>query len=59
LAAEIRSRFPKAMVDLVASGGGRFEVSCNGKAIFQKSRLGRHPERGEILKLLAPFDVAS
>jgi predicted Rdx family selenoprotein len=46
-------------VDLVASGGGRFEVSCNGTAIFQKSRLGRHPERGEIVRLLAPFETTA
>ena len=34
------------------SSGGRFEVSRDGVPIFQKSKLGRHAERGEVVRLL-------
>jgi len=52
LAAEIRGRFPDATVTLVPSKGGRFEVSRDGVPVFQKSKLGRHAEPGEVLRLL-------
>ena len=35
------------------SGGGRFEVLKDGRAIFEKSKLGRHADPGEILALIA------
>jgi predicted Rdx family selenoprotein len=53
LAAEIREKFPSAEIEMIPSGGGRFEVVRDGVAIFQKSKLGRHAKPGEILKLLA------
>jgi len=34
------------------SGGGRFEVTLDGAAIFEKSKLGRHAQPGEILRLI-------
>ena len=37
---------------LVASGGGVFEVSVDGKLIFSKRSLGRFPETREILQLI-------
>jgi hypothetical protein len=52
LAAEIRGRYPDAQVELIPSSGGRFEVVRDGVAIFQKSKLRRHAEPGEVLKLL-------
>jgi predicted Rdx family selenoprotein len=52
LAAEIRQCFPDADVQLVPSGGGRFEVTRDGLPVFQKSKLGRHARPGEIIKLL-------
>jgi selenoprotein W-related protein len=52
LAAELAERFPDAEIDLIASGGGRFEVSKDGVPIFRKSKLGRHAEPGEVLRLL-------
>jgi selenoprotein W-related protein len=52
LAAEIRQRFPDATVNLIPSKGGRFEVMRDGVPIFEKSRLGRHAQPGEVLKLL-------
>jgi hypothetical protein len=34
------------------SGGGRFEVSLDGVPIFEKSKLGRHAQPGEVLRLI-------
>ena len=34
------------------SGGGRFEVTLDGTPIFEKSKLGRHAQPGEVLRLL-------
>jgi len=52
LAAELQQHFPDAKVDLIPGSGGRFEVSKDGSPIFQKSKLGRHAESGEIVSLL-------
>jgi selT/selW/selH-like putative selenoprotein len=35
-------------VELVTSGGGVFEVDCDGERVFSKQELGRFPEEGEI-----------
>jgi len=53
LAAEIRGKYPDAQIELIPSSGGRFEVTRDGKAIFEKSKLGRHAKPGEILRLLS------
>jgi hypothetical protein len=37
---------------MVPSSGGRFEVSVEGKPVFQKSVTRRHAAPGEIVKLL-------
>lgn len=34
------------------SGGGRFEVVLDGNPIFEKSKLGRHAQPGEVLRLI-------
>ena len=34
------------------SKGGRFEVTADGKTVFEKSKLARHAKPGEIVKLL-------
>jgi selT/selW/selH-like putative selenoprotein len=52
LAAELEEQFPEAKVELREGSGGRFEVSRDGSPIFQKSKLGRHAEPGEIVRLL-------
>jgi predicted Rdx family selenoprotein len=52
LAAEIREAIPGAEIQLKPSGGGRFEVSRDGRPVFQKSKLGRHAKAGEIVDLL-------
>jgi selenoprotein W-related protein len=38
--------------ELVASGGGVFEVTVDGKLIFSKKSLDRFPEDGEVLGLI-------
>jgi predicted Rdx family selenoprotein len=52
LAAEIGEHFPDAEVQLVPSSGGRFEVSKDGRPVFEKSKLSRHAQPGEIIRLL-------
>jgi selT/selW/selH-like putative selenoprotein len=52
LAAELRERFPEANIELAPSRGGRFEVTLDGDAIFEKSKLGRHAKTGEIVGLI-------
>jgi selenoprotein W-related protein len=53
LAAELRERFPDTQVELIPSGGGRFEVALDGAAIFEKSKTGRHAKPGEIVALIS------
>ena len=36
----------------MASSGGRFEVLSDGVPVYEKSRLGRHAAKGEIVALL-------
>ena len=52
MAAELEQQFPDATVELRPGSGGRFEVFKDGSPIFQKSKLGRHAESGEIVSLL-------
>jgi selT/selW/selH-like putative selenoprotein len=33
--------------------GGQFEVMLDGRLIFSKKALGRFPEQGEVLGLIA------
>jgi selT/selW/selH-like putative selenoprotein len=56
LAAELEKHFPDAKVELRPGTGGRFEVSKDGAPIFQKSKLGRHAEPGEVVGLLRAAD---
>jgi predicted Rdx family selenoprotein len=53
LAAELRGALPNQEVKLIPSRGGRFEVLRDGVPIFEKSKVGRHAQPGEVLKLLA------
>jgi len=41
-----------AEVKLVAGSGGVFDVRCDGRLVFSKSRTGRFPAVGEIIQLL-------
>lgn len=51
--AEIRSAFPDAAVTLIPSKSGRFEVVRDGAPVFEKSKLKRHAEPGEVVRLLS------
>lgn len=42
-----------ANLNLVSSGGGRFEVEVDGNLIYSKAATGRHAEDGEIVRLFA------
>lgn len=39
-------------VELVASGGGVFEVTVDGRLIYSKKQSGRHPTWEEIREAL-------
>jgi selenoprotein W-related protein len=43
------------LLTLVPSDGGRFEVTANGKLLYSKLELHRHPEQGEVLGLVRKF----
>ena len=42
-----------AEVEIIASSGGVFEVVVDGELIFSKKALGRFPDAGEIVALIA------
>jgi predicted Rdx family selenoprotein len=50
--AEIRGAYPNATVTLIPSKGGRFEVLRDGMPVFEKSKVMRHAEPGEVLRVL-------
>ena len=56
MAAEIRDAFPSAQVELIPSGGGRFEVKRDGQPVFEKSKLGRHAMPGEVVRLIRALE---
>jgi selT/selW/selH-like putative selenoprotein len=39
-------------VRLIDSSGGAFEVTVDGALVFSKLRTGRHPDAGEVLRLI-------
>lgn len=39
-------------IRVVPSDGGRFEVTLNGRLIYSKLQTGRHPEAGEVARLV-------
>jgi selenoprotein W-related protein len=38
--------------ELIAGGGGVFEITVDGKNVFSKKALGRFPGDGEVLGLI-------
>jgi len=44
--------FPDADVGMIPSSGGRFEVVLDGVPIFEKSKIRRHAQPGEVLGIL-------
>jgi len=51
LAAELEQQLG-AKPKLIASHGGVFEVSVDGKLVFSKRSLGRFPDDGEVVQLI-------
>ena len=49
---ELKATIPSVTVELLPSKNGRFEVTRDGTAVFEKSVLGRHATPGEVLHLL-------
>jgi Rdx family. len=45
--------YPGAEIEMIPSRGGRFEVTLDGALIFEKSKIGRHAKRGEIMEIIA------
>ena len=39
--------------ELIASGGGVFEIMVDGKKVFSKKTLGRFPRDGEVVELIS------
>jgi selT/selW/selH-like putative selenoprotein len=37
---------------LIPSGGGKFEVTANGRAAYSRAATSRFPEPGEVLEKL-------
>ena len=54
MAAELAGQFADAEITMIASGKGRFEVLKDGMPVFEKSKMGRHAAKGEIVALLTP-----
>lgn len=52
LKAEIEQRFENAMVELIESSGGVFEITKDSDLIFSKKSEGRFPEDDEIFEKL-------
>ena len=48
----LREAYPEATVTLTPTGGGKFELSVDGRLVFSKHELGRHLQPGEALALL-------
>jgi len=51
LAAELKSKLGIES-ELMASHGGVFEVTLDGRPVFSKRALGRFPDDGEVVALI-------
>lgn len=51
MAEELKAQFG-VEAKLVPGGGGVFQVMVDGKVIYEKSKKGRFPIKGELVKLL-------
>ena len=51
LQAELEEKFG-ATVELIAGGGGIYEVTIDGKVVFDKFSSGRFPNDNEIVELI-------
>ena len=51
MAAEIKKQ-TGVNPELIAGGGGIFDVEVDGEIVFSKQSVGRFPDEGEIIRLL-------
>ena len=51
MAAELKKSF-SVDSDLLASGGGVFEITVDERLVFSKKSLGRFPDDGEVVGLI-------
>jgi selenoprotein W-related protein len=54
LAAEIKQAYG-VDAELIAGGGGIFDVRANGTLLFSKHDVGRFPETPEVIAALEPI----
>ena len=40
-------------VELIAAGGGLFEVSCNERVVYSKKQTGNFPNEDELIAALS------
>lgn len=55
MAAEIENKLDESS-RLFQSSGGVFEIEYKGQLIFSKKTLGRFPEEGEVLRVVANLE---
>lgn len=55
--AELLKKFEPEIetITLIPSEGGRFEVEVNGKLLYSKLSTYRHPEPGEVARLVDKY----
>lgn len=53
MAATIEDNIESADVELIASGGGVFEVEVNGELIYSKKQTGEFPQEKDIVAALS------
>jgi selenoprotein W-related protein len=53
LAATIEDNIESADVELIASGGGVFEVEVDGETIYSKKQTGEFPAEKDIVAALS------
>ena len=51
MADELREAF-EVESELIRGSGGVFEVIANAKVVFAKAKLGRFPNKGEVVALI-------
>lgn len=52
MADALRDRYDDIDIELIASGGGAFEVTRDGTTVYSKHATGRHPTHEEIFSAL-------
>ena len=48
----MKARYPDAEMELIASGGGVFEVVVDGRLVYSKKATGRHCTHEEVIEAI-------